>query len=154
VGRFVQCSALPLLLLVPLAACNRATFRWQPSLVSQVPDSTPVRFYLGRHDPVTSGRALGWQRRSPRVVTARGDTVVVPPGAMLDVRLNRKAGHPVAGAIIGGIIGVGIEYANCPEPKTYCGEEDPTELLVAGLGAIIGNLIKTDHWIRVRWDLQ
>ena len=140
--------------LLLLAACNRATFRWQPSLVSQVPDSTPVRFSAEPQGEPTRGRALDWQRGAPKLITAHGDTVVVPAGTTLGVRLNRKAGHPVAGAIMGAIIGVIVEYANCPEPKEYCGEEDPTELFAAGLGALIGNLIRTDHWVRVRWDAR
>lgn len=150
-GRSVlRCPAALLL----LAACNRATFRWQPSLLSQVPDSTPVLLWREPSDKPSSGRALDWQRRTPKLITVQGDAVVIPPGAGLGVRLNRKAGHPVAGALIGAIIGVGVEYANCPEPKEHCSEEDPTELLVAGLGALIGNLIKTDHRVRARWDAR
>src|SRR5690242_6168319 len=132
--------ASPAAALVLVAACNRATFRWQPSVVSQVPDSTPVRFWREPSDRPTQGRSVDWQRGAPKLVTARGDTVTVPPGASLGVRLDRRAGHPVAGAIIGGIIGVAVQYAACPEPKTYCGEEDPTPIFVGGLGALIGNL--------------
>lgn len=135
-----------------LAACNRATLEWRPAVMSHVPDGTPVRFSQGPRDEPVAGRALGWQSRAPRVVTPRGDTIDVPASAMLGVRLPRKAGHPVAGAILGAIVGVGVTYANCPEPKRYCGEENPTELLFTGLGGLVGSLIRTDHWVRVRWD--
>jgi hypothetical protein len=70
------------------------------------------------------------------------------------VRLNRKAGHPVAGAIVGAIVGVGVEIANCPSRWELCGEENPTELVFAGLGSLIGAQIKTTHWIRVRWSTR
>jgi hypothetical protein len=86
------------------------------------------------------------------VITGRGDTVIVPDGSALEVRLREKARHPTAGAIIGWALGVAISYAACPPPKKYCGEEDPTPLLAAGLGALIGDRVKTDWWVRVRWD--
>lgn len=150
--RFVPPYAAAALMLV--TACNRATFTWRPSLVSQVPDSMPVRFSPDRNGKPTVGRSLGWQRGSPKLVTSRGDTVRVPAGSLTAVRLDRKAGHPVAGAIIGAIIGVGVELANCPSEWQYCGEENPTELLFAGLGALVGAAIKTDNWVRVRWSPQ
>jgi hypothetical protein len=86
------------------------------------------------------------------VITARGDTVVVPDGSILDVRLNEKAGHSTAGAIVGWALGIAVSYAACPPPKKYCGEEDPTPLLGIGLGALMGSRIKTDSWVRVQWD--
>jgi hypothetical protein len=140
--------------LIVLVGCNRATFTWHPSLVSQVPDGTPVRFSPERRDRPTVGRSLDWQRGVPKLLTTLGDTVVVPRGAWTMVRLNRKAGHPVSGAIIGAIVGVGVEIANCPSRWELCGEENPTELLFAGLGALIGAQIKTEHWIRVRWSTR
>jgi len=142
--------ALPSMCLV-VSACGRTTFRWQPSLVTHVPDSTPVRFALDRGTPRTVGRSLDWRLGRPRVVTTRGDTVVVPQGATLEVKLKDKANRAVAGAIIGFVAGAGLSYALCDPPKTHCGEEDPTQLLTAGLGALIGSAIKTDHWVRVRW---
>ena len=141
----------------PVAGCSGATYRWQPSLVSQVPDSTTVRFApvpVSREtrDRPIEGRALDWRSDAPKLITARGDTVVIPRGATMSVRLKQKAGHAVAGAILGAVVGVVIELANCPGDWGICGEENPTELLMAGVGALIGNAIKTDHWVRVRWE--
>lgn len=143
--------------LVSVAGCGRTTYQWRPSLVSHVPDSAPVRFTPREasreiRERTTKGRALDWQRGTPKLITPRGDTIVIPHDATMGVRLKQKTGHGVAGAIFGAIIGVGVEIANCPSDWQYCGEENPTELLFAGIGALIGSAIKTDHWIRVRWD--
>ena len=137
--------------LLAISGCASGGVRWQPSLASDVPDSTPVRFAPNRSEPRVTGLALDWQRGRPKVVTERGDTVVVPDASLLQVRLREKASHPTAGAIIGWTIGVGISYATCPAPKRYCGEEDPTPLLSTGLGALIGSRVKTDWWVNVQW---
>lgn len=134
-----------------LTACGGTTIRWQPSLVSHVPDSATVRFVAEPGRPPTQGLALDWQRGRPRVVTGR-DTIVMPEGAALEVRLREKFGHPTAGGILGWALGVGLSYAFCPPPKRYCGEEDPTPLLGTTLGALIGSKIKTDRWAGVRWN--
>ena len=133
-----------------LSGCAGAAIRWRPSLASQVPDSTTVRFRVRPGEAPITGRALDWQRGRPRVITARGDTVAVPEGAALDVRVPEKARHEVAGGIIGWALGVGISYAACPAPKKYCGEEDPTPLLATTLGALVGWMVKTDQWVAVR----
>jgi len=140
---------IPLTLL--LTACGGTSIRWQPSLVSQVPDSTTVRFVAEPGQSPTQGFALDWQRGRPRVITGR-DTIVMPEGAALEVRLREKYGHPTAGAIIGWALAAGVSYALCPPPRRYCGEEDPTPLLGMALGALIGAKIKTDRWVGVRWD--
>lgn len=145
-------SAIAPAALFALSACAGGAMRWQPSLVSQVPDSTPVRFAPSRNEPRVAGLALDWQRGRPKLVTERGDTVVIPDTSVLEVRLREKASHPTAGAIIGWAVGVGVSYITCPAPKRYCGEEDPTPLLAAGLGALIGSKVKTDWWVGVRWD--
>ena len=134
-----------------LTACASGAVRWQPSFASQVPDSTPVRFVVARNEPAIQGRAADWQLGRPKLITERGDTVENPTSATLEVRLKNRVGHPVAGAIAAWAVGVGISYATCPPPKKYCGEEDPTPLLAAGLGALIGSRIKTDKWVEVRW---
>jgi hypothetical protein len=148
--RFVPVTAFAVFVL--LAGCHRATVGWQPSLVSQVPDSTPVRFFHEERARLIDGRALDWQRRAPKLVTTSGDTLVVPEGAKVSVRLEGKARHAGAGALVGAVVGVGVMYATCPEPKKYCGEQNPTGMLFAGLGALVGAMIKTDNWIRVGWD--
>ena len=137
--------------LLVLSACATGAVRWQPSVVSQVPDSTSVRFTTGIGEPRVAGLALDWQRGQPKVIIERGDTVVIPDASLLEVRLKEKASHPMAGAIIGWAVGVGISYATCRAPKQYCGEEDPMPLLTTGLGALIGSRIKTDWWVVVRW---
>ncbi len=138
--------------LIVLSACANGTIRWQPSLASQVPDSTWVRFARHRGEAPVPGLALDWYRGRPSVITERGDTVLLPEGSTLEVKLKEKASHPTAGGIIGWLLGAGISYAACPPPKKYCGEEDPTPLLAAGLGALIGSRVKTDWWVGVRWD--
>jgi hypothetical protein len=145
-------SVTPTLFLV-VAACGGATFRWRPSLSSQVPDSTPVRFVTQRSEPRVTGRALDWERRRPRLITLRGDTVLVPEGARLEVRLKEKTTRAVAGAVVGFVVGVGVMYSTCAAPRRYCGEQDPTPMLAAGLGALVGSRIKADQWIRVRWNV-
>jgi hypothetical protein len=135
-----------------LAACSNGTTRWHPSFVSQVQDSTRVRFVPAENERRISGLALDWDRGRPRVITGGGDTVVVPLGSTVEVRLREKAGHPVFGAAVGWALGVAVSYATCPAPKRYCGEEDPSPLLGVGLGALVGNKIKTDWWVGVRWD--
>ena len=140
---------VPLWLLLHLAACSRATVGWQPSLVSQVPDSMPVRFAATSDTPIVSGRALDWQRGSPRVITARGDTVTVPHGAVASVRLPGSVRHAGAGAIIGAVIGIGASLPACSDK--VCEGGSPYQLLGAVGGALIGYAIKTDNWVRVTW---
>ena len=139
-------------LLVATAACNRQAFRWQPSLVSQVPDGAPVRFGVEQGRPRMSGRSLGWQALTPRVVTARGDTLTVPTGALTEVRLKNKTNHALIGAIFGYVVGFGVAYANCPSSSQGCSDQSLTPHLIASAGALIGSMFKTDHWVRVRWD--
>ena len=148
--RFVPLSVAAAAML--LSGCNRGTLHWEPSLVSHVPDSSTVRFSRAPDGTVVDGLALGWQGGAPRVVTSHGDTLVVPRDATtISVRTTRKVGHPGTGAIIGGVIGIGVSYASCPEPKSECG---PTvaQFGLAAVGALIGAAIRTDHWVRVRWD--
>jgi hypothetical protein len=150
--RFAHGTAVILVATLALAACSNGTTRWHPSLASQVPDSTPVRFVPGENERQITGLALDWEPGRPRVITREGHTVVVPKGSVLEVRLTEKASHPVFGAVIGWAVGVGVSYATCPSPKRYCGEEDPRPLLGAGLGALIGSRVKTDWWVGVRRD--
>jgi hypothetical protein len=125
---------------------------WRPRVVSQVPDSTPVRYRVDSHTPFVRGLAVDWTRNTPRIAIPRGDTIVVPAGVGLYVRLREKSGKATMGAVIGFVAGVIASYATCPEPKTHCGEEDPTPLLGAGVGALVGSLFKSYPWVRVRWD--
>ena len=147
---FSAARSVAILLLV--SSCANGGVKWRPSLASHVPDSTWVRFAGHIGDSSVIGRAVNWQRGQLRVITAAGDTVAVPNGSVLEVRLNEKAGHTTAGLIAGWALGVTVSYATCPPPKKYCGEQDPTPALAAGLGALIGSRVKSDQWVRVRWD--
>ena len=141
----------PLVILLA-TGCARETFRWRPSLTSQVPDSMPVRFNVGRGEPRASGRSLGWQRGAPRLITPRGDTVAVPESAYIQVRLKDKANHALAGAFVGMVVGVGVSFAECGE--TRCGPGDRRPLYITGLGALVGSRFKAASWVRVRWDAR
>jgi hypothetical protein len=134
-----------------LAACASGGTRWQPSLVSQVPDSTWVRFHDAVGQTSASGFALDWQRGRPRVIVDR-DTLLIPEASALEARLKEKRGHAIFGTITGWALGAAISYATCAPPKKYCGEEDPTPLLGTLLGAWVGSRVKTDWWVRVQWD--
>jgi hypothetical protein len=146
-------AATSVAMLLLVSSCASGGVKWRPSLASHVPDSTWVRFAGHSGDSAIMGRAIDWQRGRLRVITAGGDTVAVPHGSTLEVRLNEKAGHTTAGIIAGWALGVTVSYATCPPPKKYCGEQDPTPALAAGLGALIGSRVKTDQWVRVRWDV-
>lgn len=150
--RFASGNAVIVVTTLALVACSTGTTRWHPSFASQVPDSTPVRFLAGESERQVGGLALDWERGRPRVMTRGGDTIVVPGGSMLEVRLKEKASHPAFGAVIGWAVGVAVSYATCPAPKRYCGEEDPSPLLGVSLGALVGSKVKTDWWVGVRWD--
>ena len=134
-----------------LTACHGATYRWQPTLVSQVPDSMTVQFRPPNESKSVVGRSLGWQTTAPRVITPRGDTIVVPNASKMSVKAKGKTGHPLAGAIVGWAIGVGAVVSTCDGKRMHCGEQDPTPLLTAGVGALIGATIRTDRWVRVMW---
>jgi hypothetical protein len=146
---FIFCPAVALVL---AAGCGRATLRWHPSLASHVPDGTAVRFAPAPRDPRIAGRALGWQRGMPRLITPRGDTVLIPRGARLEVRLRDKTNLAVAGGVVGFTVGVGVMYANCPGSAKTCPEQNPTPYIIAGLGALLGSVIKVAHWAAVAWD--
>jgi len=147
----LSAAVLPVLLVLSGCASNQAVY-WRPHVVSQVPDGTPVRYRIDSNTPFVGGLAVGWTQNTPRIATSRGDTVDVPPGVGLDVRLREKSGKATMGAVIGFVTGVIVSYATCAEPKTHCGEEDPTPLLGAGIGALVGSRFKTYPWVRVRWD--
>ena len=95
----------PLFFLV--AACGGATRGWRPSITSSdVPDSTPVRFAVQETGLRMSGRAVDWQRGTPRVVTTRGDTMIVPAGARIEARLTGRTNPAVIGGAVGYFVGL------------------------------------------------
>jgi len=134
------------IVLVP--GCTRAAFGFRPSLTSQVPDSSVVRVRAQNGQPSVTGRALDWQLGRPRIVTATGDTVVVPQAATLEVRLKEKKTHATLGAVVGLGVGLSIKLAQCP-PTNRC-EPDLTPVLTAGLGAFIGSRFSAVEWVRVQ----
>ena len=135
-------------LVVLVTGCTRATFGFRPSLTSQVPDSTVVRFRVQSGEPLVTGRSLDWQTGTQRVVTAAGDTIVVPEAAKLDVRLKQKKTHASLGGVLGLAVGWGIGLAKCPPPQ----ECSPSLLpaLTGGAGAFIGSRFSAAEWVRVR----
>ena len=133
-----------------VAACG-ATFGWRPSL-SQVPDSTPVRIAVEETGLRISGCAVDWQRGTPKVVTIRGDTMIVPEGARLQARLKGRTRSAVFGGMVGNFVGVVVTYYHCGGIDAECTEKDPTSLLTLGVGALIGSLFKTTAWLTVRRD--
>ena len=130
------------------AGCTRATFGFRPSLMSQVPDSSVVRIRAQNGQPPVTGRALGWQAGRPRVVTTAGDTVAVPQGAVLQVRLKQKKTHATLGGVLGVGVGMGIKIAQCP-PTRRCGP-DLTPVLTGAAGALIGSRFSAAEWVRVQ----
>lgn len=146
-NRFVPLIAAAVVL---LTGCTRASIGWRPSLVSHVADSTWVRFAPASQAPTVVGRALDWQRGSPKVITSRGDTLVVPREAVMSVRLPGKVRHAGAGAVIGAVAGIVGSLGVCSENR--CEEGNPYQLLGAAGGALIGYAIRTEHWVRIRWD--
>jgi hypothetical protein len=135
-----------------IAACGGATFGPRPSLSSHVPDSTLVRIAIPGSGLRASGRAVDWQRGTPRVVTTQGDTIVVPEGARLQVQLKGRPNRAVTGGVIGFLAGFATTYARCPNLKARCRMTDPTALLAAGAGALIGSRFKVHDWVTVRRD--
>ena len=139
-----------IVILVLVTACMPPRPTTIPRRVTDVRDSSVVRFSPGPGQPFTYGQALDWAGATPRILTSRGDTLPVPLDARLEVRLPERRAHPVAGVVIGWAIGVVVSYASCPPPKRYCGEEDPTPLLGAAIGWLVGRRVLTDWWVVVR----
>ena len=111
-----------------------------------------MRYAYDRRDGPREGKAIGWEAGRLRMVNAAGDTIAVPDSALLEVKLKEKEGHPLMGGIIGVAAGIVATYATCPPPKKYCGEQNPTPLLGAALGALVGSWFKTDKWVTVSRD--
>jgi hypothetical protein len=73
--------------LLLLSACAGATTRWQPSLASQVPDSTPVRFAPRAGEPRITGLAVDWDTVAP----AREDEIPADAPVRSAVDLVRES---------------------------------------------------------------
>ena len=145
-------SALCVSLLL-LTACAPAVITWRPSVVSQVPDNTPVRVDSpGSGEKPTRGVAMGWQSGQPRVINQRGDTVLIPDGARLQVRLKKKSNNAPIGGLVGFVLGAGVAYNRCQDRGRTCGQGDPTPLLAATVGALIGSTIRSYPWVTVKRD--
>ena len=99
-----------------------------------------------------SGRAVDWQRGTPKVITTRGDTMIVPLGARLQARLTGRTNTAVIGGAVGYFVGLLITYDHCGGIDAECTEKDPTSILTFGVGALIGSLFKSTAWVKVRAD--
>ena len=136
-----------------LTACAPAVITWRPSVVSQVPDNTPVQFDSpGSGEKPTRGVAVGWQRGQPRVIDQRGDTVLIPEDARLQVRLRKKSNNAPIGGLVGFVIGAAVAYNGCQDSGRTCAQDDPTPLLAATAGALIGSAIRSYPWVTVKRD--
>jgi hypothetical protein len=147
--RFVPSATL---LLVLSACASREVVYWRPRLVSQVPDSARVRYRVDSNTPFVQGHALDWTRQAPRIVTLRGDTVVVPPRVDLDVRLRQKNGNGPIGGVIGLAVGMVAAHASCPDGRSTCIEDSAKPLVGAVIGWLGGSLLRSYPWVRVRRD--
>lgn len=141
---------LALLAAAGVSACGGTHVQWRPSLVTHVPDSMPVRFQQAPGSLIVTGTSVSWDRAEPRVVTAAGDTVTVPRGSRLEVRLKEPRHHVTAGAVVGWAVATATMLSECGGERT-CGEQDPRPLLGIALGALVGRLITTPAWVQVRW---
>jgi hypothetical protein len=148
--RFVR-AVLPATLSLALA-CQPPSLWSRPSRVSHVPDGARVRFSSSGRELRVEGRSFAWQRGAPRVITAAGDTIAVPAGAALEVQLDKRTKRARTGGVIGGIVGIGITWARCPEFKKRCRQNDLTPVLTIGLGALVGYAIKPNPWVSVPWE--
>ena len=130
-----------------LGACG-VSVKWRPWLVTQVPDGTEVR-YRERSNASTArlGRALGWSSGTPRLVTSRGDTIAIPPGAVLEVHVDNPDRHTNFVAVVGYVAGILATFSLCGT-ESYCGEESPAPLLGAIVGAFVGHFM-TEDWVSV-----
>ena len=136
-----------------VAACGGATRGWRPSISSShVPDSTLVRIAVQESGLRMSGRAIDWQRGTPKVVTTRGDTMIVPDGARLEARIKGRTNGAAFGSVVGYLIGVVVTFNRCGGIDAECSEKDPASLLTLGAGALIGSLFKPTLWVTVRRD--
>jgi hypothetical protein len=120
-----------------------------PTSIGQVRNGSPVRFRREPTGNAVTGSALGWDQPHPLIVLQSGDTVAIPSGAQLEVKLPQKKSHPYSGATIGWAVGVGFALADCSNTR-YCGEENPLPLLGTVIGWFVGKAVKTDWWIVVR----
>jgi hypothetical protein len=141
------------LLILAATGCTRVLFR--PTIVTQVPDGMEVRYRVtpSRSEAVV-GRALGWMSGTPRLVTSRGDTIVIPNGARLEFKVDHPSNHAKAGAVLGYLISLIVMQINCNRQHIqYCGEQDPTPLLGILVGGIIGSFITKD-WVPITWNRE
>lgn len=141
-SRYVLFAALLL-----AAACG-GSVKWRPWIVTQVPDGTEVRYWeKANASTARVGRAVGWSNGTPRLVTSHGDTVAIPAGAHLEVHVDNPDRHTNLGAVVGYVAGILTIFGTCGTEST-CGEQNPTPLLGAIVGAIAGHFLVED-WVSV-----
>ena len=147
---FIRRTFPAALLLFAAPGCTRILFR--PTLVTQVPDGREVRYRATPNgSTAVVGRALDWEKGTPRLVTTRGDTIAIPNGAHIEFKVDHPSNHAKAGAVVGYLVAIIVMQTNCNRQNIqYCGEEDPTPLLGILAGGIIGSLM-TEDWVPISW---
>ena len=150
VHSFIRRTLPTALMFLAASGCTRILFR--PSLVTQVPDGKEVRYRVTPNgSTAVVGRALDWEKGTPRLVTSRGDTIVIPTGAHIEFKVDHPNNHAKAGVVVGWLVAVIVMQTNCIQQHIeYCGEEDPTPALGAILGGLIGSFFRED-WIPIAW---
>ena len=142
-----------MLAMVPtLIACGGSRIKWVPSMVTHVPDSTSVRYARTAKDAFIAGTSVGWDRGTPRIVTANGDTLDIPVGSRVEVYLKEPTRHPGIGAAIGWAIAGVAMLADCGGERT-CGEQDPRPLIGILAGALAGEILLVENWRPVAWPV-
>lgn len=117
---------------------------WCPAAV---PDGARVRAFDPDVRRTHTGIALGWSTPTPRVVTARGDTVALAERHQRSVSEGRTGKRTLQGAVVGWLAGVVTVVSDCGLEKT-CGEQNPIPLLGAAIGTVVGSRMRRERWLR------
>ena len=118
-----------------------------PTCADSVPDGARVRIRLLIDGKRHAGQALGWGAGTPRVVTAKGDTVVVGPHDRREVGAGRTANRAWQGLIVGLLVG-NLSNAPCFGERT-CGEQNPIPFVTSIAGVLIGRNMRRERWVHV-----
>ena len=121
-----------------------------PPCARRVADGTRVRLRLAVDGTRHTGVALGWATPTPRLVTARGDTIVLVRADERHVSMGRTGRRTLQGALVGWFAGV-LTGAGCFGERT-CGEQNPFPLIGTALGAAVGHRLRRERWKRVHDD--
>jgi hypothetical protein len=154
-----------LALAVSLAALGRTSAQDRPTL----PLATHIRYSVAPGDSSNEAQVVAQRGDSLWVRPLRSaDTVLLTIPSLTRLEINRgRKGHPVRGAVIGLVSGavagavlgaaIGSDCGPDPYPGVHFGciaPRDQAALVLAAYlggagaaaGAIVGALIRTDHW--------